>query len=243
MKIGIIGYGKMGRALALSMKRTKSQYEIKTTTTKNENDNEYIIQWADIIFITLKPKDWTNVMTKFLKYFKPDQLIISFMATITLSNLMTTFPPRQPLIRCVSNIPIEVGAGSLVLKANDCVTDTNKQTLTNLIIGPKFHWLDDESLFNAITVLIGCGPAFLAQIYQDFYEASCALHIPPDLSTNLLSETLIGTTKLIEHEKSFTDIILSVKSKGGLTESGLNMYKSKSISESIQSVFSSALSS
>lgn len=237
MKIAIIGCGNLGQALTQILLQHNLKLEIKSTVSKTKSENNSVISWADIILLTFKPKELTEFIMTSKASLKPNQLIVSCLAGVKLEQL--AFDPNQPLVRCMTNIPVRVGAGSVVFKANSHVTSTQKKFLTDSFVGPAIHWLEDEAHFDAITVLIGSGPAFFSKIYQSFYQSALTLGLPPILTDALLRETIIGTTKLIESDFSFGFIQQQVTSKGGITETGLNTFSDLNIDHHIQSVVQS----
>ena len=105
MKIGIIGFGKMGDAIAQGLKQKRSgeavRFEIQGTTRSSENaseiskrleirchtDNQKLVEASEVILLCVKPHQAEKVLESIAPSLKKSHLLISICASITTEQL------------------------------------------------------------------------------------------------------------------------------------------------------------
>lgn len=228
-RIGIIGTGNLGSHLCSLFIRNN----IKNITVSDINHNKaymfakkynvYInsvrknINQSDIIFLTVKPNNISSVCNSFKKY--ENKTIVSTAAGVSVSKLYELTKWNHNVVRCMPNIPISVGKGSIVWYSTDKVCYRSLQQLT---YGPQSFWVDNEEMIDVATVISGCIPAYISVFYQHYLEAGIEIGMDPTLCKKLLLNGIVGSSKLLL-TNDYKTIIESVASKGGATEEGLAM--------------------
>ncbi len=86
------------------------------------------------------------------------------------------------------------------------------------------EWIDDEGLFEAVTTLSGCGPAFVYRFIDALAEAGAALGLDSDQAQRLAIATVEGSGLLAAQADVAPGILADrVASPGGSTRQGLNV--------------------
>lgn len=91
------------------------------------------------------------------------------------------------------------------------------------------EWLANETLFDAVTALAGCGPAFVYRFIQSLAAGAVALGLDEDQSQRLALAMVEGAAQLASEQARATppvspgELADRVASPGGSTRAGLNI--------------------
>jgi len=236
--IGIIGAGSLGTHLSRLICRNKWG-NFLTISDKNpvivDKLQEDLGIWAgdtvdtigvsDIIFVAVKPNNIKSVCKEINKYsvnWKYSQkLIVSVAAGVPIDKMEEWLDGDYKVIRCMPNIPISNGDGSIVWYSNNMMWyDEDRKILDLITDGPSSIWVEKEDLIDSATVAFGCTPAYVAKFFKTYVEVGSDLGFNKEESEILLRDTFNGTLGLLDEFNS-DSIIEQVASKGGATEKGL----------------------
>jgi len=125
MKLGFIGTGKITFSVISGICASKIKYKTITVSLRNkklskklkkkfkriiiEKDNQKIIDTCEWIFLAVTPSVGKKII-KNLK-FKPNQTIISFISTISLSELKKMIKVKSEIVRAIPLPPISLKKG------------------------------------------------------------------------------------------------------------------------------------
>ena len=125
MKLGFIGTGKITFSVISGICTSKIKYKTITVSLRNkklskklkkkfkkiiiEKDNQKIIDTCEWIFLAVTPSVGKKII-KNLK-FKPNQTIISFISTISLSELKKMIKVKSEIVRAIPLPPISLKKG------------------------------------------------------------------------------------------------------------------------------------
>ncbi|MCM8801471.1 MAG: pyrroline-5-carboxylate reductase [Candidatus Omnitrophica bacterium] len=244
-KIGIIGFGNMGSAIA---EQLKSGYKILVfdkdfNKTKNlsdikvAKDNIDLVSKVDVVILAVKPQDFDNLLMQIKKGIKK-QLIISIAAGITTSYI-ERYLGRVKVIRVMPNISTLIRKGVCGLckgrfASNEDLRFT-KKLLSHMGISISF---DKEKMLDAVTAISGSGPAYLCyyikerdisfskkdRFIQELTKAAISIGFKKDIAERLSEQTATGTLFLLKKMNlSPEELITKVASKGGTTEKALEV--------------------
>jgi pyrroline-5-carboxylate reductase len=257
-KIGIIGFGNMGRAIAFG---ARTLFEIcvfdkdeqKLTACqglKTERKVTDLINSSDVIIIAVKPQDMESVLKEIKANFK-EQLIISIAAGITTKYLKSKLGEKARIIRVMPNMPAQIGQGISVLYKEDKTTEKDLDLAWQLLncVGLVLV-VDDEKMINAATAVSGSGPAFFcyylikeranvsaADAKRDEFiriltAAAAGIGFDQQEAKVLSEKTVVGTINMMKDmDLSCEEIIKRVASKGGTTEAGIAVLKNGGLLE------------
>lgn len=246
MKVVIIGYGNMGKTYANSFVSSRfikpsdiyayvkeSNVVLNSDVIPKENfiviPNEKLSEF-DIIILSVKPQDFLNVAKQIKPFIKNNQLILSVMAGVTIEAISTDLGCSK-IVRSMPNIPAQIGQGMTVFSASSTVDRKELFILQNLInTTGKSIYVEDENLINAATAISGTGPAYVFYFMQSIIEAAIQLGFNESEAELLVNQTFRGSVSIQNSANlSNTEWIKKVASKGGTTESALNVFKNKSL--------------
>ena len=227
MKIGIIGAGNLGGSIAKMLVKNGYKKSIMISDNKNleifnefqRYSNQEIIDKSDVLFLCVKPNDVKELLKNF-HFNSLDKLLISCVAGISIKYLEEKLNERYPIIRCMANIPISLGKGSITFIKNNFVIDDLIGEFYNICNGPTMIQVEKENLIDVSTILTGSMPAFSSFISKEIIDFGVRNGLKYEDSRDLYISTIIGTMEMLK-TNSPEDIIKAVSSPNGVTKTGL----------------------
>ena len=237
MKIGFIGCGNMGAALATAAEKARlgSLYLSNRTTAKAEalakalgatvSTNEEIAKDCKYIFLGVKPyqiKELLENLSPILSLRTDPFMLISMAAGVTVASMEKAVGGGCPIIRMMPNTPVSVGQGMIQYCANSLVDPSLEAEFCRLLsFAGKLDRLN-ESLIDAATALSGCGPAFVCLFAEALADGAVRCGLPREKALCYAVQTLLGTgTLLLESKQHPAALKDAVCSPGGSTIEGV----------------------
>lgn len=236
-RLGILGLGNMGEAivgallgsgfdrknlLAFELKKDRAEAMAKRYRISIAASAKDLVQKAKYVLIAVKPQDAKALLADIAHAFDKDKLVISIMAGMTTSTILSMVQRPVKVIRVMPNICVKVAEGALGMSSNDLVSggelDETKKMLSPLgrIVEVR------EDLMDAVTALSGSGPAFLLAFLEAMIDGGVNVGLPRDKASILAVQTIKGTIATLEAEKLHPTVMKEmVTSPGGTTIAGL----------------------
>lgn len=199
MKIGIIGYGNMGSAIA---ERIKSKYKVfvfdkdksKTVVLKDiivANSIGELCRMVDTLILAVKPQDFDAVLGEIKSYTHlADKLFISIAAGINTSYIEKTLGVVR-VVRVMPNMAIKIEQGISCLSKGKFATEEDFDFTEELFDCMGKTLRIEEEKMAAATAVSGSGPGF----YFDIIESILAGNKNPE---EFKREFIITLTKAAE---------------------------------------------
>lgn len=237
-KIGIIGFGYMGSAIA---ERIKSKYTVyvsdkdktKTNNLQKINITETLadlVDKADVVILAVKPQDFDAVLAE-IKEYTDKKLVISIAAGIR-TRYIEKFLGDARIMRTMPNMPAKIGKGIT------CLAQGKSAAKTDLNLAQKlFSYLGKtlkikEEAMNAVTAVSGSGPAYVCYYLElekqnflaDFRKAAESVGFSSKEAKFLVQATYFGTIDFLKKTKILpSELRKQITSKGGTTEAALEV--------------------
>jgi pyrroline-5-carboxylate reductase len=176
----------------------------------------------EMLMLGVKPQALADVAPG-LQAASTGALLLSILAGTTTATLKQHFPGARGVARIMPNLPVAIGKGAVALHAVAAVDDHN--AVTNLVAPLGLvEWIDDETLFDAVTALSGSGPAFLYRFIDALARGGVALGLPADQAARLAIATVEGAAVTAAASLESPAVLAErVASKGGSTLAGLDV--------------------
>jgi pyrroline-5-carboxylate reductase len=249
MKVLIVGYGNMGKTYANSFisSRFIKPEDIHVLVRNNFSavdsnipeaniftQSSEKISYFDIIIIAVKPQDFDYLAHSIKPYLKDNQIVFSVMAGITLSKL-STYLSCSKIVRSMPNIPTQIGMGMTVFTASASVDRKELFIIQNLInTTGKSVYVENEKLIDAATAISGSGPAYVFYFMQSMIKAAVDLGFNESEAELLVNQTFMGSVAIQNsYSLSNEEWIKKVASKGGTTESALQVFEKGNLEKTI----------
>jgi len=238
MKIGIIGAGNMGGAIAHGLAKgtiiaakditvadptqgkldelNASNPQINTVTS-----NQDAATGADIILIAVKPWLVKEVITA-LNIDLKKQIIVSVAAGIPFSEYISWLDESATLFRLVPNTAISQ-LESMTLIASHNATQEQEKLMISLFDEMGLAMLVPEKQIPATTALTSCGIAYVLKYIQAGMQAGIEMGIYPKDAMKMVAQSVKGAAELILNNDTHPSVeIDKVTTPGGITIKGIN---------------------
>lgn len=171
-KIGIIGFGNMGSAIA---ERIKINYQVVVfdkdrTKTKNlleievASDSVDLVKRVDTVILAVKPQDFDELLSEIKDYTK-DKLIISIAAGITTDYIARRLGRSRNIIRAMPNLLAMIGKGATFLYSLNTASE-DIDLATELFGQLGKIWIIEENIMPLATAISGTGPALSCYLIE-----------------------------------------------------------------------------
>lgn len=247
MKVGIIGFGSMGRMMAEKFSASglvdKNTLLLASCSPEKLRDakkwaticktNSELSSETDIVFLALRPFDLKGVLEEIRDTLKEDALIVSLNGSVTFENLEKSLTGSTAgadsvktcvhrIAKVIPSVTAEVDRSQTLVCYNDQVTTEDKGNLKRLLssMGDVIELPEKE--LGMGSELVSCMPGFIASIF-DVITKSAEEHteIPHDQVVRMVLQTMIATGELmLKKNMSFEDVVKRVATPGGITEEG-----------------------
>lgn len=261
-KIGIIGYGNMGSAIAMRIKKKYSVivFDKDHNKTKSLSGIEVVenpinlINKVDAVILAVKPQDFLGLLNAILDKAKNSvrkKLIISIAAGIT-TKFIETGLGRVRVIRAMPNLPAKVGMGMICLCKGKYAKQRDLIFAKNLFKYLGSTLILRESQMDAATAISGSGPGYLydwaegkdikeIKEYSTTFARSLAaaaesIGFSQDQAKFLAANTTAGSIAYLEMTNLLPqEAKKQVVSKGGTTEAALEvLHKGGDLREAVR---------
>lgn len=264
-KIGIIGFGNMGSAIAQQLKRAYSIFVFDKDKNKTKNLSGLTIsknvidlmKEAEIIILAAKPQDFDDCLYEIKKYIE-DKLIISIAAGISCAHIEKILGKAR-VIRAMPNLPIKIGQGLTCLTKGSFASDIDLEFGKKIFNSIGEFLVIEENLMNAATAVSGSGPGFFYYLIKDkpykdwityakdvftlaLSTAAQRVGFKADQALVLARITALGSMALLKNTGlSPKELCTQVTSKGGTTQAGLEVLaKGSSLVDAIKAALKRA---
>ncbi len=236
-RIGIIGLGNMGEAILKALLQSgftkddilcmetkagraefiRETYGIECTATPAD-----LTAGTSRIILAVKPQNSTELLQGLAPHLHEKTVLLSIMAGITTSNILSLVGKPSKVIRIMPNVCVKVGEGAIGITSNSFVTE-DEMAETKKVFAPLGKMVEvGEDLMDAVTALGASGPAFLLLILEAMIDAGVKMGITRDNARILSIQVVKGTIKMLEEENMHPTLMKEmITSPGGTTIAGL----------------------
>ena len=237
MKIGFIGTGNMGGALAvaaakkaentvlLANRHPEKAKALAEKIAASVSTNEEIVSSCDFIFLGVKPQVLPGLASDISEKIKARTsrfIIVSMAAGTAISKVQSLLGVSCPVIRIMPNTPVSVGEGMILYACSKEVAKEEELAFLDAMSeAGRFSKLD-ENLIDAGSAVSGCGPAFAAMFIEALADGGVACGLPRAKAMEFASQMVYGTAKMIMESGNHPGIVKdAVCSPGGTTIQGV----------------------
>ena len=247
MNLGLVGCGRMGRALVLGAIEAGAVSASKVlpfdvvpaaldalaqeSGSTPATSIAEVAMGADVLLLCVKPHDVPAALREIASSgsSQDDLLIISVAAGITLASLEREVGSGARVIRSMPNTPALVGKGAAAFSRGSAATEEDAETARALLGAVGLALEVREPLIDAVTGLSGSGPAYVYVFIEALAAGGVQNGLPPDQARELAAQTVLGAAAMVqstgEHPAVLKDMVTS---PGGTTIAGLEALEARS---------------
>ena len=241
MKIGFLGFGSMGGAIARAVSQVTKDIVLTDRSGRGKaladqlgvayGSAQEIARDCGWIFLAVKPQMMEAALSPIresLQEKKP--LLVTMAAGLSMEKIETMAGGDLPVIRIMPNTPAMVGAGMTQYCCNSLVTEENERHFLSLMAHTGHVDKLNEGLIDAASALSGCGPAYMYLFLEGLADGAVACGIPRAKAYEYAAATMEGAAKLMltagQHPGQLKDAVCS---PGGSTIQGVRVLEEKGL--------------
>lgn len=238
VRLGFIGTGNMGGALARAARRSVPGSCISLanrTPAKAEALAEELgcgtssavaaAEWADFILLGVKPQMMAELLAELRPTLAARQdrfVLVTMAAGLSIGQIQALAGGGYPVIRIMPNTPASIGEGMILYTRGEGVTGEEERLfLSAMARAGRFSALP-EHLMDAGSAVSGCGPAFADLFLEALADGGVACGLPRAQAMELAAQMLAGSARLVlefgQHPGVLKDAVCS---PGGSTIQGV----------------------
>jgi len=243
-KIGVIGAGKIGSAMARGIIRAGlaakenvmasdvsdalRQAAVSELGIKVTADNGALCDFADIIILAVKPQIVDPVANEIAKKLGKTKLLVSVAAGVPIARIETNLEKGARVVRVMPNIPCVVGAGASAYGGGTHATSTDLERVGAILNSFGVGLAVEEKYLDAVTGLSGSGPAYVFLFMEALADGGVQVGLARDVALKLAMQTVFGAAKMaLDGNKHLGELKDEVTSPGGTTIAGLYAMEQK----------------
>jgi len=178
----------------------------------------------DVVLLGVKPQGLEAVASQVAGSVGPQTVLLSILAGVELDTLAARFPVSGGIVRIMPNLAAAIGKSPLALAQRGL--DAAARDVVTALLKPLGapEWLEDETLFDAVTALTGCGPAFVYRFIDALASGAIAAGLEEGQAQRLALATVEGAGLLARSSPHTPgELARRVASPGGSTQAGLDV--------------------
>lgn len=130
----------------------------------SDREAQKVAQFADIIFLGVKPQYLTPVLQALAPHITPRHTVVSIAAGWTIPQLEAALPEGTAVMRIMPNTPILIGQGASAYVMGTNASDEDKHAVHRLLQDTGVAIEVPESLIDAVVGVAGSAPAYMFQV-------------------------------------------------------------------------------
>ncbi|MCI5643575.1 MAG: pyrroline-5-carboxylate reductase [Peptoniphilus sp.] len=232
MKMGIIGLGNMGSAMAHGLlnnnietflydknkdKRDEFQGFDKANIVESEVD---VVKNADAVILTVKPYAYDELLDKIKENVK-NQIIISVTSSYDLKKLEEKLSGKK-LLMAMPNTPAKILNSMTGICPGENISDEELSELRKIFSSFGETEIVEEKNIKIYEAVCGCMPAYVYMYIEAAADAAVSYGMKRDVAYKVISQAVAGSANMVRvsglHPGELKD---QVTTPGGTTIKGL----------------------
>lgn len=239
-KIGFIGTGNMGGALAVAACKTLGADQVlvtdydhaKAESFASENgcttalSNEALVSGAEYIVLAVKPnviRDVANGIRPILEKETAEgkkHVVVTIAAGVASETIRECINGCVPVVRIMPNTPAAVGEGMILITG----PDAEVAEFQSLLKEAGDYLVTPEKNFDIMTAVSSCSPAYVYMFIEALADGAVQVGVSREQALLLAAKTVLGSAKMVLetglHPEKLKD---NVCSPGGSTIVGVHV--------------------
>lgn len=170
----------------------KEELGIQVTT-----DNKEAAAFADILFLAVKPKVFSEVIPEIKEKRNPEGLVISIAAGQTIKAMEEMFDCSLRLIRVMPNTPAMVGAGMASISPNGLARPEDVALAEEIFNSIGSCEVVGEELMDAVIGVSGSSPAYVYMFIEALADAAVMGGMTRAQAYRFAAQAVYGSAKMV----------------------------------------------
>lgn len=235
-ELAILGAGVMGETVLAGLiragwepsrivatdRRPERGAELRERYGITMAENVAAVTEAQTVIIVVKPQDMTALLDEIGPHLRPGALVASLAAGVATDVIEAHLPAGTAVVRVMPNTPAQVAEGMSAIAAGTHAGADHVERVSAILAATGRVISLPERYLDAVTAISGTGPAYLFFVVEAMIEAGVHLGLPRDTATELATQTMYGSAKLLRETGEHPTVLREqVTSPGGTTAAAI----------------------
>lgn len=204
-------------------------------------DKQKVIEGAEIVVLSMKPKDVTAALQSIQSLVRPDQLVVSVLAGVSTDYISDQLDSGAPVVRAMPNTSAAIGFSATAIAAGASANDEHIEMTKTLFRTIGTTTVVDEDDLHAVTGLSGSGPAYIYYFVEAMEDAAAEAGLKKDVAKELIIQTLVGAAEMLKSSEDQPSALRKkITSPGGTTQAGLETLEKYKYQEALMACIKDA---
>lgn len=207
MKMGIIGLGNMGSAMAHGLlnnnietflydRNLEKREAFKDFEKAKIMDSEVdVVKNADAVILTVKPYIYDEVLDKIKEAVK-NQIIISVTSSYDLKKLEEKLPGKK-LLMAMPNTPAKILASMTGICPGENISEGELKELRKILSSFGETEIVEEKNIKIYEAVSGCMPAYVYMYIEAAADVAVSYGMKRDMAYRVISQAVAGSAKMV----------------------------------------------
>lgn len=211
-KLGFIGAGNMGSALAIAAGKTLGgenvliyDRDIKKSLNLSDKygfaiakDEKEVADGCRFILLAVKPNIIRGVAESIKSQLeKGGHTVVTIAAGVPISAIKLAINEACPVIRIMPNTPVAVGKGTILITWKEEVKDETAAEFMDIMKAAGSFEKMPEEQFDITTAISSCSPAYAYMFIEAMADGAVYCGVPRDRAIRLAAQTVLGSCQMI----------------------------------------------
>lgn len=236
MKIGFVGMGNMGRAMADGACRAFGVENVlfsipnaeKGKAVSHETGMRYVQKnaeaaRADIVVLAVKPQVYGRVTEEIRDVLNQNTIVISPAPGITIASLSEMLGGHEAIVRIMPNLAAKVEESMTGVTYSETLGSQQREAAEKLL--ESFGGVSEiaENLMDAVVCVSGSSPAYVYIFIEALADSAVKYGIPRKDAVKMAAQTVLGAAKMVLETGDDPAVLKNaVCSPGGTTIQGVS---------------------
>lgn len=257
-KIGFIGCGNMGKAILGGLVASKlvpaenitvynrSAKSVEAISqefgSRGANSADEVAKQADVLIVGVKPNMMANILGEIRDALKPNAIIVSIAAGVTLETLEFALKDGQKVVRVMPNTPALVNAGMSSITPNKQVSEDESALIVEIFSSFGRAEIVPEYLIHSVVGVSGSAPAYVFMFIEAMADAAVLGGMPRAQAYQFAAQAVMGSAKMVletgKHPGELKDMVCS---PGGTTIEAVKVLEQKGLRAAVMDAMQSCM--
>jgi pyrroline-5-carboxylate reductase len=255
-RVGFIGFGRMGQALAAGAKEAgvaaagriavfdtepgavREARRLGFSAVRSSLD---LLQKSRLVFLCVKPQQMADALSaiaggKVSNAALRKKVFVSIAAGVTLTSLERTLGRGVPVLRVMPNTPALLRAGMSAVSLGRYANARHQKEAAAILSAVGEVIAVPEKDMDAVTAVSGSGPAYVFYLAEGLLAAARAAGLNSVVAERLVRQTIYGAGLMLKmRPEPARELRRQVTSKGGTTAAAVAEFERKNLKPALAS--------
>lgn len=212
-----------------TLERVNKEFGIKVT-----KDSQQVVKESDIIFVSVKPNVYDEVLKQVKEFITNDKIIIAIAAGKTIESIESVIGNDKKIVRTMQNTPALVNEAMSSISPNKNISEEELNLVIDIFNSFGQCEVVEEYLIDAVVGVSGSSPAYVFMFIEALADGAVKAGMPREKAYKFAAQAVMGSAKMVlesgKHPGELKDMVCS---PGGTTIEAVTILEEENMRSAI----------